>query len=257
MRLGTDFGVIDAAELTDRTRSQGLSATRTIVVEPSKRSRLVFVNDPESLAVEQYRLLCRRLCTAHPTGGVILVTSPSPGEGKTLTSINLAWCLAESGHATGLVDLDFRAPGVAPVLGYVPSDAGTEDVLSGKRTLIQALRRVEGLPLYVLCVRHRINSPATLLRHEPLATAVRNLRNIFDWVILDLAPAIPMADVAEVAPHVDGALLVVRSGKTAKALITPTVDLLGQKLWGAVLNDTVINGSSYYGYYGDHNETPR
>ena len=77
------------------------------------------------------------------------------------------------------------------------------------------------------------------------------LRDTFEWVILDMPPAIPMSDVPEVLPHVDGALMVVRTGKTNKSLLQPTIDLLGSKLWGAVLNDAVINGGEYYyGYYG-------
>jgi Mrp family chromosome partitioning ATPase len=73
---------------------------------------------------------------------------------------------------------------------------------------------------------------------------------MFQWVILDFAPMIPMADVGEVLPHVDGAMMVVRSGKTDKSLIAPSLEILGTKIWGVVLNDSVIKGSTYYGYYG-------
>jgi len=65
-----------------------------------------------------------------------------------------------------------------------------------------------------------------------------------------MAPAIPMSDVAEVLPYVDGALMVVRSDVTAKSLVGPTFELLGSKLWGVVLNDAPVSGSSYYGHYG-------
>jgi receptor protein-tyrosine kinase len=73
---------------------------------------------------------------------------------------------------------------------------------------------------------------------------------MFDWVIIDMPPAIPMSDVAEVLPLVDGALMIVRSGKTKKSLINPTLEVLGQHLWGVVLNDSRITGSAYYGDYG-------
>ena len=72
--------------------------------------------DPAGLAVEQYKMLRGRLNALEPRGGVLLVTSPAPGDGKTLTSINLAWSLAQGGFSTCLVDLDFRAPGVTRTL---------------------------------------------------------------------------------------------------------------------------------------------
>jgi capsular exopolysaccharide synthesis family protein len=247
----------DAVGLMGDVSREMLSRTRVIAVQPNKRSRLVFLTDPTGLAVEQYRLLRRRLCGQHPGGGVILITSPSPGEGKTLTSINLAWCLADSGQNTCLVDLDFRAPGVGPTLGYSFDGEGTEDVLTGKRTVPQTLRRIGERSLYVLGVRQRMTSPANLLASSTLTPLIDELRTRFQWVVLDLAPAIPMADVAEVVPHVDGALLVVRSGKTEKSLIPAPLEILGAKLWGVVLNDTPIDGSSYYGYYGNRKEKQR
>jgi Mrp family chromosome partitioning ATPase len=69
---------------------------------------------------------------------------------------------------------------------------------------------------------------------------------MFQWVILDFAPVIPMVDVAEVIPHVDGAIMVVRTGKTDKSMIAPALEILGTKLWGVIANDSPISGSSYY-----------
>src|ERR1700710_1771023 len=72
--------------------THGMSESQVVTIVPDQNSRLVFLTDPAGLAIEQYKLLRRRLCAAHPNGGMMLVTSPSPGDGKTLTSINLAWC---------------------------------------------------------------------------------------------------------------------------------------------------------------------
>src|SRR5664279_4324820 len=227
------------------------TGTRVITVHASKRSRLVFLAEPAGLAAEQYKLLRRRLGAQHPGGGVLLITSPSPGEGKTLTSINLSWCLADGGHETCLVDLDFRAPGLSATLDYSFEEDGVEDVLAGSRTITQSIRQIGDQSLHVLGIRKRLISPSHLLTPSLLAPMINNLRAMFHWVILDLAPVIPMSDVAEVVPHVDGALMVVRAGKTGKAMVTPSLELLGSKLWGIVLNDSPISGSSYYGYYGD------
>jgi capsular exopolysaccharide synthesis family protein len=232
-----------------------LSSTRRVVtLQPNKKSRLVFLTEPAGLAVEQYKMLRRRLCNLHPKGGVMLMTSPSPGEGKTLTSVNLAWCLADAGHHTCLVDLDFRAPGVSPTLGYAFEEDGVEDVLTGKRTINQSIRQIGGRPLYVLGVKNRLASPGELLSSTSLTPLLTDLRAMFQWVILDFAPVIPMADVAEVLPYVDGALMVIRSGKTEKSMVAPSLEILGSKVWGVVVNDSPINGSSYYGYYGNRKD---
>jgi capsular exopolysaccharide synthesis family protein len=181
----------------------------------------------------------------------MLITSPSPGDGKTLTSVNLAWCLAEGGQDTCLVDLDFRAPGVAPTLGYSFDEDGIDDVLSGRRTVSQAIRQLRDRPLHVLGVRKRQVSPGDMLSPVFLVPLLTDLRAMFKWVILDFAPIIPMADVAEVLPYVDGALMVIRSRKTDRSMVEPSLEILGPKLWGVIVNDSVISGSSYYGYYGN------
>jgi capsular exopolysaccharide synthesis family protein len=226
-----------------------LCTEKVLRIHPDLGSRLVFLTEPTGLAVEQYKLLRRRLNARNPRGGVLLITSPGPGEGKTLTSINLAWCLASGGHHTCLVDLDVRAPGVTSTLAY-STEKGVEDVLTGKNSIAESLCQIGDESLYVLGMRKHHASPEGFLGAASLTSLIGGLRAMFHWVVLDLPPAIPMSDVAEVVPHVDGALMVVREGKTKKKLISPPCEILGQKLWGVVLNDSPIVGSAYYGGYG-------
>ena len=227
-----------------------LPKERLFTPQVGSGSRLVFATEPDGLAAEQYRILRRRLTNAHPTGGAMLITSPSPGEGKTLTAANLAWCMAEAGHRTVLVDLDFRAPGLSETFGLPVNQDGVEDVLAGKRSVHEALRRVADRPLYMLPVRRRRKSVGGLLSSAGITRLLLELRANFPWIILDFAPAIPMADVGEVLPHVDGALLIVRAGSTSRSMIAPSLDILGSTLWGVVVNDMAISGSAYYGSYG-------
>jgi capsular exopolysaccharide synthesis family protein len=244
----------NVVRLVDNASVRVTSSRQPVRLRQSKKSRLVFLTDPTGLAVEQYKILRRRLINLHPNGGAVLVTSPSPGEGKTLTSINLAWSLAAAGHRTCLVDLDFRAPGVAPTLGYSVEEDGIEDVLTGRRTITQSIRQLEDCSLYVLGVRKRLITPGELLSSSSLTPLLADLRAMFQWIILDFAPIIPMADVPEVVANVDGALMVIRSGKTDKSMVIPGVEILGSKLWGVVLNDSPISGSSYYGNYGNRRD---
>jgi capsular exopolysaccharide synthesis family protein len=240
----------NAVRLVNTISPRSLPVRHIPTPQPVTKSRLVFVTEPTGLAVEQYKILHRRLSNQHLEGGVVLVTSPGPGEGKTLTSINLAWCMAEAGHHTCLVDLDFRAPGVTLTLGYATEEDGLEEVLTGKRTVHQSIRQVGDRSLYVLGIRKRLASPGGLLSSASIVPLLTELRTMFKWIILDFAPMIPMADVGEVLPHVDGAMMVVRSGKTDKSLIAPSLEILGAKIWGVVLNDSVVNGGAYYGSYG-------
>lgn len=240
----------NAARLIDDVVSRPHVAIRTVMIQPGKNSRLVFLTEPQGLAVEQYKILRTRLCKLRPDGGVLLITSPGPGEGKTLTSINLAWCLADGGDHVCLVDLDLRAPGVASALDCTFDEDGIEDVLTEKRSIAESIRQIGKCSLYVLGVKKNLPSAGRFLTPKVLSPVLSDLKAVFQWVILDFAPVIPMVDVSEVVPLVDGAIMVIRAGKTNKGIVEPALEILGPKLLGVVLNDTTISGSSYYGYYG-------
>jgi capsular exopolysaccharide synthesis family protein len=229
-----------------------VAPSRTIKLEVHADLRVPFLIDPAGLAVEQYKMLRGRLNALEPRGGVLLVTSPAPGDGKTLTSINLAWSLAQGGFSTCLVDLDFRAPGVTRTLDLSTDDGGVEEVLTGKKSLSQTLFQIGDRPFHVLGIRERVEEPSHLYATALLQPLLSVLRNSYRWVILDLSPAVPMSDVSDVLPQTDGALMVVRSGKSQKTFLPPILEILGRKLWGVVLNDTPVLGSAYYGSYGKH-----
>jgi Mrp family chromosome partitioning ATPase len=242
--------VISEAEEPRTAQSSPADVPRVIRIEPKDNSRLAFLVEPGGLAVEQYKLLRGRLNALQPRGGVLLMTSPGPGDGKTLTSVNLAWSLAQGGFRTCLVDLDFRAPGLARTLGLT-LDEGAAEVLTGRQNPVKSMLQIGDRPFHVLGIRERVEEPSTLLSPAVLGPLITSLRAMYRWVILDMAPAIPISDVSEVLPQVDGALLVVRAGKTSKDLLPPLFELMGSKLRGVVLNDTPVLGSAYYGSYGD------
>ena len=102
----------------------------------------------------------------------------------------------------------------------------------------------------MLGVEEGLSSSSRKLGSPLFRPWLTELRNSFDWVIFYMPPAIPISDVGEVLPHVDGALLVARKGHTVRSLLTPAIEILGPKLWGAVLNDCVQQGDAYYGNYG-------
>lgn len=243
---------LTAGETTPETLSNSASrsATRVARIHPDRESRLVFMTDSTGLAVEQYKLLRGRLNALYPRGGVLLVTSTAPAEGKTLTSVNLSWSLADGGFRTCLVDLDFRAPGVAKTLHLTTSEGGVGELLNGTRTLSHSLWQIGDRPFHVLPVTERTESPSSYFLPEVLGPLLNTLRASYRWVILDLPPAVPMSDVSEVISQADCAIMVIRAGKTTQTLLQPSFEVLGNKLIGVVLNNAIIHGSSYYGSYG-------
>ncbi|MBV9180065.1 MAG: hypothetical protein JO356_02025, partial [Acidobacteria bacterium] len=110
---------LEAAALKQRKPAPPESANGFRHLKPLLReeSRLIFRTDPEGLGAEQFRLLRRTLSQRSPNGGVLLITSPSQGDGKTLTSLNLCTCLASSGEKILLIEADIRRPMVRTVLG--------------------------------------------------------------------------------------------------------------------------------------------
>jgi Mrp family chromosome partitioning ATPase len=239
------------AELESRESPISISSALPIELGSDGDSRLVFLTDPGGLAAERYRILRRQLCALKSDGGIVLLTSPAPADGKTLTSINLAFSLAEQGHPTCLVDLDFRAPGIFATLRHRSEAPDVIDILRERSTI------PETRPLYLLGIREGTKTSSFHREREALASLLLRLRATFTWIILDLAPAIPFSDVSEVLPSVDGVLVVVRSGKTKKSLLGPTLEVVGTKLWGIVLNDAVVSGGDYYGYYYYGRKSPR
>ena len=166
MSAQSELHALNPSELMEASLSALTSNSSRIDLDADDRSRLVFVTDPCGLAVERYKLLRRRLCAANPQGGMLLVTSPAPGDGKTLTSINLAHCLAEAGHPTCLVDLDFRSPGISPQLGHEPEGFDVVDVLQGRASISQAVRQIGNQSLYLLTSTkaHRLPRPTLTLQ---------------------------------------------------------------------------------------------
>jgi Mrp family chromosome partitioning ATPase len=255
MIVRSSMVISEAEELRTAQPSPG-DAPRILRIEPQDNSRLAFLVEPAGLAVEQYKRLRGRLNAVQPRGGVLLMTSPGPGDGKTLTSINLAWSLAQGGFRTCLVDLDFRAPGLARTLGLT-LEAGTEEALTGRQNPAKSMLQIGDRPFHMLGIRERVEQPSALFAPAVLGPLLTSLRAMYRWVILDMAPAIPISDVSDVLPQVDAALLVVRAGKTSKDLLPPLFELLGSKLRGVVLNDTPVLGSAYYGHYGQpRSESP-
>ena len=250
---------LDAAGATRGAEfmSLDISAAR---VEP----HLIAVTQPRSAYCEQFRSLRTRLLQAGERKKMraFVVTSAGVAEGKTLTALNLSWLLAQTDGVRAIViDSDLRQPCAAEYLG-VDAPVGLSEVLSGEATLEEAIIRLEPAGLYLLPGGAARDDVAELLSGPRFGQILASLRRMFDYIIIDAPPLGIFTDATVLINRADGALLVVRSGKTRYAALDRLVEQLPrERLLGVVLNrtDEQLDESSYYyqrRYYRREDKTP-
>jgi capsular exopolysaccharide synthesis family protein len=225
-----------------------------IVVEDPKTPRHPIATRAgnRNVRAENYRQLRANLQFAnvdhHPR--VIAVTSSVPTEGKTTVAINLASTLAEAGFSVCLVDADLRRPTVAKVLGLL-SPVGLTSVLIHQIELGEVLQHA-GSSMYVLTSGPTPPNPSEVLASSYVRDVIRSLLDKVDYVVIDTAPLLPVADGSEVAALADGTLLVARHGLTTDNNVKRAVATLARvdaKLLGVVLNRMPLKRNrNEYGY---------
>ena len=220
--------------------------------------QLVSLIAPASVAADQYRALRHSIERLRKDSGVhaIAVTSPTPGDGKTVTTLNLAGALAQAQDTRVLViDADLRKPSVA---AYLALDGlrspGLSDALRDPRyDLHQIVRHFKGFNLWVVPAGPPELSPYELLSSPRLDALLREARREFDCVLVDTPPSLSMPDCRLIERWVDGLVMVVAAHKTPRQLVADALSLLDPaKMLGVVFNADDKPTSSYYGYYGYH-----
>ena len=214
-------------------------------------THLVSLTAPASFAAEQYqglRLTIERLGRSRSMQ-VIAVTSPAAGEGKTLTSINLAGALVRGNEARVLlIDADLRRPSVARQLGITDSPAGLADALTNEGThLAQVVHTIEPFKLDVVSAGTPKTAIHQLLRSPRLDSLLREARERYDFIVIDTPPLLPVFDSALLAKASDGVLVVVSANQTPRKLLGEALNMLDP----AVVLGIVFNRDArpLFGYY--------
>lgn len=227
------------------------------VAKPSRiAEELVSFRAPMSLEADQYRTLRHRIEERRrdATVQVLAVTSPTPGDGKTVTTLNLAGTLAQSQQARILViDGDFHQANVATCLGLanLPSAGLIDAILDPARTLAQVAFRVDPLNLSVLLPGSHHGSAYELLTAPRFQALLAEARSSYDYIVIDTPPATVLPDAPLIGRWVDGYVLVVSAHKTPKAALVDAVDALGRsKIIGIVLNGGDRRHTKYGNYDG-------
>lgn len=207
---------------------------------------------PQTSFTEFYHNICAGLLLAHEGQApqVILVTSAHPGEGKTMSTVNLAITLAQSGYTAVIVDGDLRR-GSCHIFLRQPNAVGLSDVLTGISSLDDSLQttRVPGLSLLS---RGKIApNPVRLLSSRHMKRVIETLRGAFDFVLIDSPPAIAMSDAAILSQVCDGVVLVVRGQQTpldAARRVVERLEAFHCTVLGVVLNGVDLDDPDYADY---------
>jgi capsular exopolysaccharide synthesis family protein len=233
-----------------------VSDTDTAKVQDDLDTRLVSLLNPDSFEADQYRMLryaVERACPSEASR-VIAITSALPGDGKTLTAVNLAGAIAKNGQARVLlIDADLRRPSVARLLGRSNVHRGwglVDAILDRRLSLEQISWSLESFNLSVVTSRRPQADTYELLASGRFGELVREARQRYDYVVLDTPPVLPAPDSRLLADFIDGYLIVVAADKTPRRLLEETLALLGPaKILGLVFNRESFKHSRYGRYY--------
>ncbi len=182
---------------------------------PANEGHLFDSSRPQEAPSEEFRILRTRLNHMQTSDNLrsIVITSPSPAEGKTFVALNLALAEAQLETPVLLMDLDLRRPTVHDLL-QIRRAPGFSDFVLGQAPLDACLRRIEGSNLYVMPAGTLARNPLELLNMRQVRVLLDNLRKVFGWVIMDTPPLLFSADANLMATLTDGTILVVRIGST-------------------------------------------
>ncbi len=214
---------------------------------------MLFMNgDDSARGTEEYRTLRSRLYHMREkmTLKTLLVTSALPKEGKSFTSANLAQVLVrQHGRRVLLIDADLRGPRLHLMLGTTPGP-GLSDYLQGKNDEFSVMQRGAIENLFFIPSGTGIEDPAELVGNGRLKMLLQRLEPLFDWIIIDSPPAVPVSDASVLAKACDGVLMVVRSNTTpSDAARKARHELPDEEQVGVVLNGTSTDAAPYERYY--------
>jgi len=202
---------------------------------------------------EEFRTLRSRLYQMREQRQLrkLLITSPLPNEGKTFVAANLAQAIAcQEGQRALLIDADLRDGSLHKSLGTFATP-GLSDYLLSEIDEFEVLQRGPMENLFFIPAGLAVSNPAELVANGHLKRLLDRCEPLFDWIIIDSPPAIPVSDATLLADYCDGVLMVVRSNVThSDAARRAWLEFRETQLVGAVLNGVQPSSLPYYSSYG-------
>jgi capsular exopolysaccharide synthesis family protein len=247
----------DESRDTEPTFEPAVVAT----IEPERvNPHLVAVTQPNSVYCEEYRSLRTHILHKSEKQKLqsIVVASVGPSEGKSITALNLSWLLSQTdGIKALIIDSDLRRPCLAAYLG-LEAKLGLSDILAGKTTIEETIIRLEPAGLHLLPGGNPRTDVTELLSGPKFRELLSEIRELFDFIIIDAPPLGIFTDANVLINQADGALLVVKANQTRYREVDRVLEMLPRdRLLGAVLNqseEALMNESYYYyDYYRNSN----
>ncbi len=229
-----------------------LALVETVPYHPAPGALIVDLLHPQAAPAEEFRSLRTRLNHMQSQQPIhsIVITSPSPAEGKSFAATNLALAQAQlSGNLTLLCDFDLRRPAVHSLL-QTDRGPGITDYLLGKIQLHQAIRKIGDTNLYIMPSGEPVPNPLELLNLKEAKQMIEHLQGTFNWVLLDSPPLLFAADASLLSTFCHGAILVVRIGATTADSIARAM----QSLCEDNVLGIVVNGAGRRELYSGHTD---
>jgi capsular exopolysaccharide synthesis family protein len=217
---------------------------------PTAKKLFANLNGHSTHIYEAYRSLLINFSFIN-TGGILkslLVTSAGPGEGKTLTAINMAQTFAKSGIKVLLIDGDLRCPTIHKILG-IDKEPGLTNVLANQIPASHATQQQPIENLAVMSCGTTFSHPSEILFTNKMRELLAELKREYELIIIDAPPLMAVTDPVILSTEVDGVCLVIKSGKTSHEAALRAKQLLENshsRIVGTIVND--IDLQSVYGY---------
>ncbi len=231
-----------------------LGRTPKVDWQPDQKAMLFFNGNESGRGTEEFRTLRSRLyhLRENMTLKKVLVTSALPKEGKSFTSANLAQVLVrQHGRRVLLIDADLRAPRLHLMLGTAPAP-GLAEYLQGTSDEFSIMQRGSMENLFFIPSGDQISDAAEMVANGKLKILLQRVEPLFDWIIIDSPPAVPVSDAGVLAKACDGVVMVVRSNATPIDMARRArEEFPDQALVGVVLNGTNTETTPYSRYYYD------
>lgn len=213
--------------------------------------RIVPFFDSDSPVTEQYRTLRTNLQSIKSEKPLkaITITSATHGEGKTITTINLAISMAQDVNKKSilLVDADLRRAKISKYLGF-KSETGLADLLSNGSNIDECLINIGIENLTILPAGKIPRNPAELLGSNKMKQIISALRTRYDYILFDTPPVIPVTDAGLLSAQTDGTIIVIQANRTQKGVIKHSEGLLRQaqaKILGYILTNVQYHIPAY------------
>jgi len=215
---------------------------------------MLFYNSEQGPGTEEFRTLRSRLYQMREKQPLkkVLVTSSLPKEGKSFVAANLAQAMVrQQGRRVLLMDADLRAARLHLALGTALTP-GLSEYLRGEADEFGIMQRGAMENLFFVPAGRSTSNPAELVANGRLPLLLSRVESLFDWIVIDSPPAVPVSDAGVMANHCDGVLMVVRSNTTPSDMARKARAEFDDKLLLGVVLNGIKRGSEYGRYYSGY-----